>query len=408
GAGQSGLQLGLGLLGAGHSVTLVSNRTAEQLLTGPVQSSQCMFESALATERAMGLDFWGPDCPAVEGIALTIPDPGGSPAIRWAARLDRPAQSVDQRVKLCGWMEELERRGGALEVREAGLGELEAMADAHELTIVATGRGPLGELFAIDEEKSPFRQPMRALALTYVRGMAPRPEYSAVSFSLVPGVGEYFVFPALTTTGPCEIMVFEGIPGGPMDCWEDVRTPPEHLARSLEILKRFFPWEHARCAAVELTDDQGILVGRFAPTVRRPVARLESGAPVLAMADAAVLNDPLTGQGANNAAKCAEIYLERILSQGGTAFDEEWMEQTFEHYWQAYASWVVSWTNAMLAPPMPHVMRLVDAAQTTPTLASTIVNGFDDPRTLFPWWMDAEAAEKLIAEKRAEQALGID
>jgi flavin reductase (DIM6/NTAB) family NADH-FMN oxidoreductase RutF/2-polyprenyl-6-methoxyphenol hydroxylase-like FAD-dependent oxidoreductase len=408
GAGQSGLQLGLGLLSAGHSVTLVSNRTAAQVRAGPVQSSQCMFESALATERAMGLDFWSAQCPPVDGIALTIPDPSGSPAIKWAARLDRPAQSVDQRVKLSAWMNEFERRGGTLVVREAGVPELEALAGEHDLTIVATGRGPLAELFVLDEGKSPFREPMRALALTYVRGMAPRPDYSAVSFNLVPGVGEYFVFPALTTTGPCEIMVFEGIPRGPMDCWDDVRTPAEHLTRSLEILERFFPWERARCESVELTDQRGILVGRFAPAVRRPVARLSSGTGVLAMADAAVLNDPLTGQGANNAAKSAEIYLERILSQGDDAFDEEWMAQAFDHYWSAYAKWVVSWTNAMLAPPLPHLMRLVEAAQTTPTLASTIVNGFDDPRTLFPWWVDAQAADRMIEEKRKEQARGID
>ena len=71
---------------------------------------------------------------------------------------------------------------------------------------------------------------MRALALTYVTGMTPRPEYSAVCFNLIPTVGEYFVFPALTTTGECEIMVFEGVPGGPMDCWADVSTPDAHLA----------------------------------------------------------------------------------------------------------------------------------------------------------------------------------
>ena len=81
GAGQSGLQLGLGLLGVGHSVTLVSNRTAAEVLTGPVQSSQCMFESALATERAMGLDAWAAECPPVDGIALTTADPDGSRAI---------------------------------------------------------------------------------------------------------------------------------------------------------------------------------------------------------------------------------------------------------------------------------------------------------------------------------------
>src|SRR5437867_6253580 len=44
-----------------------------------------------------------------------------------------------------------------------------------------------------------------------VTGMTARPEFSAVSFNLIPTVGEYFVFPALTTTGACEIMVFEGI-----------------------------------------------------------------------------------------------------------------------------------------------------------------------------------------------------
>ena len=41
---------------------------------------------------------------------------------------------------------------------------------------------------------------MRSLALTYVTGMTPRPEYTAVCFNLCPGVGEYFVFPALATT----------------------------------------------------------------------------------------------------------------------------------------------------------------------------------------------------------------
>ena len=34
----------------------------------------------------------------------------------------------------------------------------------------------------------PKRQ--RALALTYVHGMTPRPDYSAVNFNLIPGVGD--------------------------------------------------------------------------------------------------------------------------------------------------------------------------------------------------------------------------
>ncbi len=407
GAGQSGLQLGLGLLGSGYEVTLVSNRTAEQIATGPVLSSQCMFESALQTERALDLDGWADTCPAVDGLSLAVPSPDGGKSIDWSARLDWPAQSVDQRLKVPAWMEEFTRRGGELEVREADLERLERYAGSHDLVVVATGKGTLANLFARDTEKSPYDSPQRALALTYVTGMEPRPEHSAVCFNLAPGVGEYFVFPALTTSGPCEIMVFEGLPGGPMDCWADVRSPSEHLARSLELLERFFPWEAARCREVALTDPDGVLTGRLTPTVRRPVGRLPSGAAVLGMADAVVLNDPVTGQGSNNAAKCAEIYLAALLEQGRD-FDERFMQRTFDRYWRGYAQWVVSWTNALLAPPQPHVLRLFESAQEVPALAETIANGFDDPRIFYPWWFDPVEADRLIAAKREQETERLD
>ncbi len=408
GAGQSGLQLALGLLGEGYEVTLVTNQTSEQVRRGWVQSSQCMFATALATERALGLDFWSRTCPQIDGIAFAGAAPDGGKAIEWEARLDSPAQSVDQRLKLSRWLEEYERRSGGLIVREATVDDLEDYARSHELVVVATGRGSLAGLFPRDEANSPFQVPQRTLALTYVRGMEPRRDYPAVSFNAIPGVGEYFVFPALTTSGECEIMVFEAIPGGPMDRWDDVRTPAEHLARSLEILERLIPWEYAPCRRAELTDERGVLTGRFTPVVHEPVAELPSGAAVLAMADAVVLNDPITGQGSNNAAKCAEIYLERVLSRGEDRFDPQWMRQTFDYYWRSYAKWVVRWTNAMLAPPPEHVLRLLSAAQELPALAATIAAGFDDPRTLNPWWFDPEEAERLIAEKRSERARGLD
>jgi flavin reductase (DIM6/NTAB) family NADH-FMN oxidoreductase RutF len=408
GAGQSGLQLALGLLAAGDDVTLVSNRTAQQLLSGPVQSSQCMFESALATERTLGLELWAEECPPAERLAFVVADGRGGKEIEWEARLDRPARSVDQRLKLSAWLREYERRGGRLLVQEAETDDLERYARSHELVLVATGKGVLGGLFPRDPERSAYTTPQRALALTYVRGMQPRPPGAAVCFNVVRGVGEYLVFPALTTTGHCEIMVFEGVPGGPMDCWSDVHTPEAHLERSLETLERFFPWELARCEGVELADAKGILVGRFAPTVRHAVAELPSGAPVLAMADAAVLNDPISVQGSNNAAKCAEIYLERIQSQRDRAFDERWMQQTFDHYWRGYAQWVVSWTNSLLAPPRPHVRRILRVAQHLPSLAATIANGFDDPRTFYPWWFDGAEAERLIRAKRTQDACGVD
>lgn len=402
GAGQAGLMVGIGLLDAGHAVRMVSNRTPEQLRDGKVMSSQCMFGAALAREAELGLDLWRDECPPVEGISMSIPDGQGGKAISWDARLDVTAESVDQRVKMPRWMEEFAKRGGDLVLHDASIADLESYAADSDLVIVAAGKGEIAGMFERDAVRSTFDKPQRALALTYVNGMVPREPFSAVSFNLIPGVGEYFVFPALTTTGPCEIMVFEGVPGGPMDCWGDVQTPEQHLARSKEILAKFTPWEYERCLDVELTDDNGILAGRFPPTVRKPVATLPSGKKVLGLADVVVLNDPITGQGSNNASKCAAVYLQSILERGDGPFDEAWMQTTFERYWDV-ARYVAAWTNALLTPPPPHALELIGAAMHYPRIARRFVNGFDEPRDFSLWFMDPDLAQSYLAEVAASE-----
>ena len=400
GAGQAGLQLGIGLVDAGYDVTVVSNRTPEQIQAGKVMSSQCMFGTALARERTLGLNFWDSECPPVQGISFTVPDGEGGKAISWASRLDLPAQAVDQRIKMPVWMSEFERRGGKIELAEAGVDDLEEYTREADLVIVAAGKGEVANLFQRDVTRSTYDKPQRALALTYVHGMQPRPEHSAVAFNMIPGVGEYFVFPALTASGPCEIMVFEGVPGGPMDCWGEVRTPADHLATSKWILDTFVPWEAERARDVTLTDDNGILAGRFPPTVREPVGRLPSGTTVLGLADVVVLNDPVTGQGSNNASKCAASYLASILEHGDRPFDTAFMRATFERYWD-YARYVTRWTNALLAPPPQHVLDLLGAAGENPRIARRFVNGFDDPRDFSHWFMDPTAAADYLAEVAA-------
>lgn len=407
GAGQSGCQLALGLLGRGYEVTLVTDRSAEDIRTGPVMSSQCMFGSALQTERELELDHWQDSCPKISGIGVTVVDGDGASQVSWSSELDGYAQSVDQRVKCAAWIERFQQAGGELVVQRAEVSDVDRFAGTHDLVIVATGKGDLGRLFPPDREKSPFDRPQRVLALTYVTGMEVRDGDAAVSFTIAPGVGEYFTFPALTTTGPCDIMVFEGVPGGPMDCWDDVRTPEQHLERSRQILKEHFPHEFERCQAVELTDAGGVLRGRLTPTVRRPVATLPSGKVVLGMADAVVLNDPITGQGSNNAAQSAAFYLASITGRGGQPFDAGWMQRTFDAYWRGWAQWVVSWTNSMLAPPA-HVPALLETAAEVPGVAAAIVNGFDDPRTLFPWWFTESDAQRFIDDKRAAEQARFD
>jgi hypothetical protein len=405
GAGQAGLQLALGLLAKGYHVTLTTNRNGEDIRNGKVMSSQCMFNAALQSERDLGLNFWEDQCPAVEGIGLAVPNPEqpNEPLFSWSTRLDRYAQSVDQRLKMPVWLDEFAKRGGEVIIQDVGVAELELLSTTHDLVLLAAGKGEIVNLIEKDAERTQFQHPQRALSLTYVKGMTPMSPFSRVSFNLIPGVGEYFVFPCLTTTGPCEIMVFEGIPGGPMDCWQGITSAEQHLEKSLELINRYVPWEAERCRSVEMTDDKGFLSGRFTPMVRKPVLTLPSGRKVFGMADALVVNDPITGQGSNNAAKCSKVYLDSIIARGTQDFGPDWMHDTFEQYW-SYAQHVVKWTNTMLTPPPQHLLELLGAASQSQPLASAIANGFDDPRTFAPWWFDAQSCQAFIQKKTRQAA----
>ncbi|MER5834816.1 hypothetical protein ABT116_29260 [Streptomyces sp. NPDC002130] len=73
-----------------------------------------MFDTALRTERALGLDDWQGSCPQISGISLSVGADESSTGVRWIAPLDAPAQSVDQRVKCAAWPERYEEAGGKL------------------------------------------------------------------------------------------------------------------------------------------------------------------------------------------------------------------------------------------------------------------------------------------------------
>ncbi|MFJ3901112.1 styrene monooxygenase/indole monooxygenase family protein [Streptomyces sp. NPDC090025] len=381
GAGQSGLQLALGLQSQGYEVTLMSNRTADEIRAGRVMSTQCMFATALQHERDLGLNFWESQAPRIEGVGVSVAGPESQRLIDWVGRLGGYAQSVDQRVKMAGWLETFAQRGGQLVIHGVSVGDLDYFARGYDLVLVAAGKGELVGMFGRDAARSPYSAPQRALAVSYVHGLGPRPEhpeFDAVRCNVVPGVGELFVMPTLTTSGRADILFWEGVPGGPLDVFQGVKDPADHLALTLGLMERFTPWEYARATKVELTDAGGTLAGRYAPTVRNPIGRLPGGGLVLGVADVVVANDPITGQGSNSAAKCAAAYLASIVEQGDRPFDESWMQATFDRYW-ATAQPVTKWSNAMLAPPPEHVLNLLGAAGQLPPVADRFANGFDDP-----------------------------
>ncbi|MFF7437334.1 styrene monooxygenase/indole monooxygenase family protein [Streptomyces sp. NPDC008122] len=403
GAGQSGLQLALGLQSQGYEVTLMSNRTADEIRTGRVMSTQCMFDTALQHERDLGLNFWESQAPRIEGLGVSVAGPESARVIDWVGRLGGYAQSVDQRVKMAGWMDTFAQRGGQLVIHGAAVGDLDYFSRSYDLVLVAAGKGELVSMFGRDAARSPYDEPQRALAVAYVHGLGPRPEhpeFDAVRCNIVPGVGELFVMPTLTTGGRADILFWEGVPGGPVDAFRGVKDPSEHLALTLELMEKFLPWEYARATKVELTDAGGTLAGRYAPTVRNPIGRLPGGGLVLGVADVVVANDPITGQGSNSASKCAAAYLAAIVEQGDKPFDEEWMQGTFDRYWNT-AQHVTKWTNAMLAPPPEHVLNLLGAAGRLQPVADRFANGFNDPADFENFFFDPEKTSAYLASVSA-------
>ena len=400
GAGQAGLQLGLSLLDHDYDVTVMSARTPEEIRGGRVMSTQCMFHTALQHERDHKLNLWEADAPKIAGIGLSVADGEGGRALDWLGILDNYAQSVDQRVKMAGWLELFEDRGGKAIYHGVTTSDLDSLTKHYDLVLVAAGKGELVQLFDRDPSRSPYTTPQRVLSVSYVHGAQRRPEHpdkDAVRFNAVPGVGELFAIPGYTFSGPCEIPFFEGVPGGPLDCWDDRPGPDEHWRRMLDLIRQYMPWEYERFKDAELTDPQAILTGGYTPVVRRPAGELPSGGVVLGMADVVVANDPITGQGSNNASKCAASYLDAILQRGDQPFDKQWMEATFERFWaNAEASTV--WTNAMLQPPPEHVLNIFGAAQTTEAVRNRFANAFDDPADFTRWFLDPALAEQYLAE----------
>ncbi|UGS33833.1 styrene monooxygenase/indole monooxygenase family protein [Capillimicrobium parvum] len=402
GAGQAGLQLALGLAGDGVDVTLVTDRDAQAIRSGRVLSTQCMFGTALAIERELGIDHWQDDTPQIPGIRYSVGGPDGELAMQFRGALRRPGQSVDQRLKMSAWLEELAERGGRVAIGTLDVDDVEALARDHDLVVVASAKGAIRELlpeiFPRDPARSPYDRPQRNLGVAYVGGFEALDRHY-FSINIIPGVGECFIGPALTLDGPCHTMCFEPRPGGPMDVFADAPLDDGEcwLAVCREVLERFMPWEAERCGAdLRLTDPGGTLKGAITPVVREAAGRLPSGRPVLGLGDAVVQNDPLVGQGANNATKAAIVVQRAIREHPGGPVGAEWTAAVAGRCWEAVRC-STTWTNLMLNPPA-HIGDLLTEAANRPAFADTLANGTDDPTSLFPWIESPEGVRAAAAE----------
>jgi len=356
GSGQAGLLTAHALLKAGYQVTLYSDKTPEQWLhESRPTGTATRFDMSLQFEYELGLNSWENDAPWGDGAHMTMCPVPGNRMLTLAGRLRRPFLAIDLRLQSHAWMLELVKRGGRIEIEPVTVERLDQIAAENDLTIVATGRADLCRLFERDAERSVYDKPQRNLAMVCMKntpfGFDGIP-YLPVKHNAVATAGELFFSPYYhKDVGASWCLVLEAKPGGIMDRFQNVTSGDQALEITKQICREIFPWDYNWIRNAELSDPLGWLVGRFAPTVRKPVGKLPSGRLVTCVGDTAMALDPIGGQGANNGNKMARNLVECVIAHEDRPFDAQWMTETFERFYVRHGHATYTFNNSLLEAP---------------------------------------------------------
>lgn len=399
GAGQAGLLLSAALLRAGWRVSLYSDRTAEDHLCDRGRPTACLFGDQVEYEAELGLDFW-PEAPRMRRIHLDLFTDDRSLAFSVDAPLRKPALAVDQRLKFSAGLREVRRRGAKVVIGPVDVDDLDRLAASHDLVVVTAGNNALAGLFERDPVRSVHSEPQRSLFMMNVHGydMAARPEHREGVFSFLPGTLEMFWVPFHDKdVGESRSLVVEATPGGRADRFGDVTSADEGLEVLKAVVDELFPHESAFLRPARPTSPVTWIKGQVVPVVRRPVAVLPSGRHVLGLGDAVVLNDPLAGQGANNATRMVRFFAEELAGHDGP-FTAPWLAERFDDWWE-HGRYTNDFSNGLLAPLTEEQRTVMLAASRREDIGEQLWEGFNDPSSLFPWFFDAAATREFLARR---------
>ncbi|WP_020667176.1 styrene monooxygenase/indole monooxygenase family protein [Amycolatopsis nigrescens] len=373
GAGRTGATMALVLLRRGHEVTLYSDRSAPDLLENtPATGTAMVLGEALAVEQRFGLDSYEASAPGIAGMILRLAPTVGVPALSAAGDLGVDiGRAVDTRLVSYDRMNAFTAAGGELRVTEVSVSDLDEVAAAHDLAMVATGKGGLSGLFERDPVRSGYTEPQRFLGMLTVTGIPlDGTAFSNTantantahtgdgrlynSFSVIGDTGEGIWCPYLhKTAGPCWSWLGFARMGTP---WEEAFRAAGSAAEMLAAVKRVYredvpwEWESIRDAEVIESDRLSWLKGAVLPSVRAAAGRTPGGRPVLSLGDSSLTFDPLGAQGAQCGLKQVGHYSDAISRHEG-AFDADWMNATFEDFYARYAE-----------PSMAHTRTLLEGA----------------------------------------------
>jgi 2-polyprenyl-6-methoxyphenol hydroxylase-like FAD-dependent oxidoreductase len=411
GSGQTGLLAAHGFLRAGHAVTLYSDRTAEQWLHGSRPTGTAVrFDLALAYERELGLAHWEDAAPKIAGLHHTFFSTPGNRLFRMVSVIERHLQAIDLRLQSHRWMNELAAAGGQVIVEKVDPARLDAIAAQHDLVLVATGRGPLAELFPRNAARSVYDKPRRKLAMIIVTGAdqtLPGIPFCPLRFCIFAAHGELIWAPYYHRDhGTTWCLLVEAKEGGALDRFDGCKSGQDAVGLAKQIVRELTPWDAAWSADIELADPDGWLVGSVTPTVREPVGRLPSGRIVMSLGDTAIALDPIGAQGANLGNKAARHVVAAVAAAPDATFDADWMTRTFESFWADHGALTVAYNNSLLEPMRPQSRLLLlsqygsDGLSDSPRqrVANAIFENTADPRRITRRLATPESARELLVE----------
>jgi hypothetical protein len=377
GAGIAGLQLALFLQQHDLPVTLYADRTADAIMAGRLPNTVGRFGHTRLREQALGVDHWGAPDQLAQGFHVRV---GGEMPIAFDGRFQVPASTVDMRLYAGTLLQDFETRGGDVVIGAVDAVDVARLANHHDLMVVASGRGPLADMFPRIPEHTPFTSPQRMITAGYFHGLA-GPGPLGAGINLVPGQGEIFHSRFQTFGGPVTNLLIEGVPGSEFAALRFMRyedDPQRFEDYVLYLLRTYVPHAYAGVNRAEfgLTRPLDLVQGAILPTVRRPMIELDAGKFAIAIGDVFTQLDPVAGQGANTASVSAAILGEAILDE--VAFDATFCRRV-EQRLMAYAEPVSAWAAAILLPPPPHVIEFMVAASVNPAIADAFGEGFNRP-----------------------------
>ena len=404
GSGIAGLQLGLALHQKGVAATIYSERTPEQQLACQLSNMVARNGCTRERERQLGVNYW--DSPRHDMPRLSV-CVRGTP-LAFVGDMGAPAQAVDMRMYWARLLEEFSTRGGRVVFRTFLTEELEALAGQHDLLVVASGRSTLSSIFPRVPGHSPFTTPQRLCVGGLFRGIR-YSEPRALEVISTPGSGEILVVPFQSFEPDLTGIGILIASGGKFETLRHLRhkdDPRGFMAAVLDLLREHAPavYERVDPRTFDLARPQDIGYAAITPTVRRGFVELSNGRHALALGDAHIVIDPITGQGANNASFAAAVLCEAICRADG--FDRAFCERV-ERAICAYVIPVSDASNARLQPPSPHFRALLGGAARDRELADFYAVGYNHPDRFWAIASSPEQTAALMLQREQQTAASI-